>query len=168
MVVTKEVFVRRPIDPVDEKKKEATGNPFFLHRSVTDPITAVLPVPAGPVTHFMLVGLTASPCSIQLYKSSCTATLVSGSHLGASQRSAESCKASGAMNASSSTYHRKGQPNVGEQYDKIDGLTFQYVCRGVSIENLEGVDAKVASVVKVSCHGSVEVEEGRRPRAWLC
>ncbi len=124
MVVTKAVFVRRPIDPNDEKKNETTGVPFSLHRSVIDPIMAVLPEPAGPVTHFMSMGLTGSPCSIQLHKSSCTATLVLGSHLGASQRSAESCKASGAMSALSSRCRDKGQPNVEVQRGKMDGPTF--------------------------------------------
>ena len=41
---------------MDEKKKQATGKLCRLHRSVSDPMTAVLPVPAGPVTHFILGG----------------------------------------------------------------------------------------------------------------
>ena len=62
MVVTKAVLVLHPLDPVDEKKKEATGIPFSLHRAVIDPMTAVLPVPAGPVTHLIFLGSVASPC----------------------------------------------------------------------------------------------------------
>ena len=32
------------------------------------------------------------------------------------------------------------------------------------MENLEVVDAEIVSVIEVSSHGTVEVEEGRKPR----
>jgi hypothetical protein len=40
----------------DAKKKDAGSNPWALHRSASDPIIAVFPVPAGPVTHLIFLG----------------------------------------------------------------------------------------------------------------
>ena len=105
IVVTKADFLRLPTEAdQDAKKKVAPKTPSAEHRSATDPITAVFPEPAGPVTHFIFLGCSnvSSPLMIQSYRSSWTATRVLGWHFGASQRSAESWMAPAtALDASS-------------------------------------------------------------------
>ena len=50
----------------DEKKNEAAKVPSFLHISATLPAMAVFPVPAGPLSHMILLGaLPPPPCLIQ-------------------------------------------------------------------------------------------------------
>jgi hypothetical protein len=62
MVVTKAVFRRRPIDADQEaKKKVAPKTPFAAHRPASDPIMAVFPQPAGPVTHLIFFWHSSAP-----------------------------------------------------------------------------------------------------------
>jgi hypothetical protein len=67
------------------------------------------------------------------------------------------------MSASSSRYRGRGQPNVGVQHDKLDGLTFPSVRQGLFIDN-QVVDVEIVGAFQHFGHGSVEawVEEGRR------
>ncbi|KAJ2924816.1 hypothetical protein H1R20_g12290, partial [Candolleomyces eurysporus] len=57
MVVTRAVLLRLDLEAdQDAKKKVAPRIPSAAQHLASDPIMAVFPLPAGPVTHFIFTG----------------------------------------------------------------------------------------------------------------